>query len=513
MQVTETLNEGLKRELKVVVGAQELESQLEQRLHEIKDQVRVRGFRPGKVPVNHLRRLYGRSLMAEVVQKTVDDSSQKAIAERNEKPAYQPQIALPEDKEGIEQIIEGKADLAYTMSFEIVPSFEVGDFSGIELEKEVAPVDEADIDDALANIARNYREFEPRGEGETAKIGDQVTLDFVGKIDGEPFEGGSGTDAKLELGSNSFIPGFEDQLIGLKAGESTVVHVTFPEDYGVERLAGKPATFDVTMKEVAAPKELAIDDEFAKKLGLEDLATLRQRIRDQIASEYEQVSRSKLKRQLLDRLDERYEFALPERLVEDEFQQIWRSLTAEMEREGRSFEDENTTEEQARAEYRRIAERRVRLGLLLGRVGEQANVSITDQELQQAMINRARQFPGQERQVFEFYRSNPQAMLELRGPIFEEKVVDHIIAQSKVSEKPVTREALYADPDEGHDQAHAHDHEHSHDHDHDHAHDHDHSHDHAEAAADNEKKGSAKKKPAAKKTATKKKAESKSEEE
>ena len=505
MQVTETLNEGLKRELKVVVGAEELASQLAAKLNEIKDQVRVRGFRPGKVPAAHLKRLYGRSLMAEVVQKTVDESSQKIVAERDEKPAYQPQVVLPESQEEVEKIIEGQGDLTFTMSFEVVPPFEVGDFTTIELEKEVATVDDANVDEALSTMSQHYREFEPREAGAISASGDQVTIDFVGKIDGVAFEGGTGTDARLVLGSDTFIPGFEDQLIGLKAGEETVVHVNFPEDYGVDSLAGKPATFDVTIKEVAAPKDFVVDDEFAKKLGMESAEALRERVRAQIASEYDQVSRGKLKRQLLDRLDERYDFVLPERLVEGEFEQIWRALTGEMEREGKTFADEDTTEEEARAEYRRIAERRVRLGLLLGRVGEQAEVTITDQEMQGALINRARQFPGQERQVFEFYRNNPQAMLELRGPIFEQKVVDYIVDQAKVTEKVVSREELYADPEGDHAHDHSHDHVHDHAHEHSHSHEHgqecthDHSHEHDHAAEDKPAKKKAAPKKAAKK--------------
>jgi trigger factor len=504
VQVTETLNEGLKRELKVVVGAEELASQLAAKLNEIKDQVRVRGFRPGKVPLAHLKRLYGRSLMAEVVQKAVDESSQKAVSDRDEKPAYQPQVVLPEAQDEIEKIIDGAGDLSFTMTYEVVPAFEVGDFSTIELEKEVADVEDASVDEAIANMARHYQDFEPREEGAISASGDQVTIDFVGKIDGVAFEGGTGTDARLVLGSESFIPGFEDQLIGLKAGETTTVHVTFPEDYGVASLAGKPATFDVTIKEIAAPKEFVLNDDFAKKFGLESADALRERIREQIASEYEQVSRNKLKRQLLDRLDERYDFVLPERLVEGEFEQIWRALTAEMEREGKTFADEGTTEEEARAEYRRIAERRVRLGLLLGRVGEEAQVTITDQEMQGALINRARQFPGQERQVFEFYRNNPQAMIELRGPIFEQKVVDHIVGLAKVTEKKVSRDELFADDEEGHAHDHSHEHSHDHSHDHSHSHDHDHAHSHDHAHEHDHGAEEAEAKPAKKKAAPKK---------
>lgn len=448
MQVTETRNEGLKRELKVVVGADELENQLVDRLNELKGQVRLRGFRPGKVPVAHLRKVYGRSVMAEVVQKAVDETSQQALTEREEQPAYQPEISLTEDEKEIEQVMEGKADLAFTMAFEVVPPFDIADLSGLKLEKPVAEVGDDQIADALQRIAQQYRDFAPRDAKEKAKDGDRVTIDFVGRIDGEAFEGGSAEDVPLELGSNSFIPGFEEQLVGAKAGDEREVKVTFPADYGAEHLAGKDAVFAVTVKEVAAPQEGEPDDEFAKKLGMDSLDALKERIREQIASEHEGASKAKMKRQLLDRLDEMHTFDLPEKLVDGEFEQIWHALTHEMEHEGKSFEDEGTTEEEARKEYRAIAERRVRLGLVLGRIGEEAGVTIGDEELQGALIERARQFPGQERQVFDYYRNNPQAMMELRGPLFEQKAVDTIIEKADVTETPVSREELFADPDE-----------------------------------------------------------------
>lgn len=487
MQVTETLNEGLKRQLKVVVGADELEEQMTSKLQELKSEVRIKGFRPGKVPVNHLRRLYGRSVMAEVVQKTVDETTQKAIAEREEKPAYQPEISLTEDPGEIEQLMEGKADLAYTVTFEIIPDFEVADLTGITLEKSVAKVAEEEVQESLKRLADQYREYEPRGEGDGACEGDRVTIDFIGRIDGETFEGGSAQDVPLEIGSDRFIPGFEKQLVGAKTGDQLTVEVTFPEDYGVEHLAGKPAAFEVNVKDISVPKEATVDDALAQRLGMEDLETLKARIRDQIEAEFEQVSNAKLKRQLLDRLDELHSFALPDKLVEGEFNQIWQTLEREMEREGQTFEDEGKTEEELRAEYRKIAERRVRLGLVLGRVGEAAGVTITEQEMQAALMERARQFQGQEREVFEYYRQNPQAMLELRGPLFEQKVVDHIVAQAAVTDKEVSREELLADPDEE-----------GHDHDHDHAgHDHDHSKDAAKTKkAAPKKKTSPKKKPA-----------------
>ncbi len=448
MQVTESLNEGLKRELKVVLSVGELSEKMNTRLDELKSQVRINGFRPGKVPVSHIRKLYGRSIMAEVVQQAVSDSSQEALDGRSERPAYQPEIALPDDQAEMETIMEGNGDLAYTMAFEVVPAFEVEDFSSLELEKRVAKVEDANVDEQLAELAKQYRDFEPRDEKAKAEMGDRVTIDFIGRIDGEPFEGGSQDNAPLELGSNSFIPGFEDQLVGTKSGDELDVNVAFPDEYGVEELAGKPAVFEVKVNEIAAPVEAKIDDEFAAKLGFEDLSKLKEAIEQQIQQEFEMVSQAQLKRQMLDKLDESYKFDLPERLVDQEFEQIWTQVNQELEKSGKSFEDEDTTEEDARTEYRTIAERRVRLGLLLGEVGEKAGVSVSDEEVNKALMERLRQFPGQERQVYDYYQENPQALLELRGPIFEQKVVDHIAEQAKVTEQAVSKEELFRDPED-----------------------------------------------------------------
>ncbi|MEJ8574667.1 trigger factor [Microbaculum marinum] len=468
MQVTETVNEGLKRELQITVPAGDLDTRLNNRLTDLKDTVRIRGFRPGKVPVAHLKRVYGRSVMAEVVEQTVNETSQQAITDREERPAYQPDIALTEDKDEIEKILKGEADLAYKMSFEILPALAAPDFGKIEVEKEVATVDEAVIDESISRIAEQNKPYAPREEGAKSESGDRLTIDYVGKIDGEPFEGGADQDAQIQLGSGSFIPGFEEQLTGLTAGTETVVKVTFPEQYQAAHLAGKEAEFDVTVKEIAAPGEVTIDDEFAKSLGLESLEKLKEAVREQIAKDYEQQSRTKVKRQLLDALDEACTYELPEKLVDNEFEAIWQQVTQDLERSGRSFEDEKTTEEEARAEYRKIAERRVRLGLLLADIGEKNEIKVTDEELNRALVDRVRQFPGQEQVVWEYYQKNPQATAELRAPIFEEKVVDYILALAKVTEKPVSREELFHDPDDEHDHDHDHDHSHGHDHDHDH---------------------------------------------
>ncbi|NNE22622.1 MAG: trigger factor [Rhizobiales bacterium] len=492
MEVTETLNDGLKREFKVVVAAAQLEQQMMARLSELGATANIRGFRKGKVPITHLRKLYGKSVMAEVVQKTVEETSQQALVEKEVKPAYQPEIGMTEDEEEITSIIDGKADLAYTMSFEVVPPIDIDDFGKLDVLRHTVKVEDEHIDAALESIAEQYKDFEPRGDGGKAEDGDRVTISFVGRIDGEAFEGGTAEDVPLELGSNSFIPGFEEQLVGVKAGDEKIVKVSFPEDYGVDALAGKPAEFETKISAVEAPKASEINDEFAQKLGLEGLDKLRESVSERISEEFTEMSKLKLKRDMLDALDSAYSFDLPAKLVEAEFNQIWAALTAEMEKESRSFEDEDTTEDEARAEYNKIAERRVRLGLVLGTIGEQAEVTVNEDELERALMERARQFPGQEKMVYDFYRENPNAMVELRGPIFEQKVVDHIADKASIGEKPVTRDEL----------VHLLEHE---DHDHDHDHGDDAKAKKAKKAKPAKKKAAVAKKPAAKKAAAKKK--------
>lgn len=444
MQVTETVNSGLKREFKVVVPAAQLGKELDAKLQDMAGRAQIKGFRPGKVPVAHLKSVYGKSAMAEVIQNTVDDHSRKVFADRNLKPAYQPEVKLPEDEKEVNAIIEGKGDLSFTVASEIVPEFEVKDFGGIVLEKHIVAVSDAHIEEALARLGEQYKSWEPRAEGAKAATGDRVTINFVGKVDGVEFDGGKGDDIPLEIGSGQFIPGFEEQLVGAKVGDEPTVKVTFPENYGAANLAGKPAEFAVKVTAVETAKANVYDDEFAKRLGFEDLAKLKDMVRSGLDREFGQMTAMQMKRSVLDYMDKQYTFALPERLVEAEFASIWQALNTEMQKAGKSFADEDTTEEKARAEYRKIAERRVRLGLVLGTIGEKEGVQITDQELQAALISRARQFPGQEKQVFDFYRKNSGALMELRGPIFEQKVVDAIVGKAKVTDKNVTREELKA---------------------------------------------------------------------
>ena len=447
MQVTETLSEGLKREFKVVVPAAELDAKVNVRLDELKDRVRINGFRPGKVPVAHLKRVYGRSAMAEVIEATVRDTNNQIVSERGYKLAADPKVTLPTEQDAVEKLISGQSDLDYTMAVEIVPPIELTDFKTIKLTKLTSEVTDAEVDEALARITEQNKPYSAKPEGEKAAKDDRVVISFAGTIDGTPFEGGSAEDSVVLIGSNTFIPGFEDQLIGIGVGETRTLKVTFPQHYGKETLAGKDAEFVVTAKSIETPGTVTIDDEFAKSLGLESLAKLREAVKDRIAREHVGTSRQKLKRALLDELDARHKFEPPPSLVEEEFDRVWKSVLSEMETEKKSFADENTTEEKAKAEYRAIAERRVRLGLVLAEIGEKNKIAVTDEELNRAVMEHVRQFPGQEQRVWDYYRQNPQAIAGLRAPIYEEKVVDFLLELANVTEKKVAREQLYKEDD------------------------------------------------------------------
>ncbi|KHJ56361.1 trigger factor [Aureimonas sp. OT7] len=446
MQVTETKAEGLKREIEVVVPAADLEARLQTRLFEAKDQVRLKGFRPGKVPVSHLRKTYGRSLMAEIVNQIINETPRKVIADRNERSAMQPEIAMSEDEAEAEKVLGGGTDFRFTLRYETLPSFDVKDTSGIAIERPVVEVADEEVEEQVKRIAENARTYSDKDGA--AENGDRVTMDFVGKIDGEAFQGGSAEDSNLVIGSGQFIPGFEDQLVGAKAGDEREVKVSFPEDYGAAHLAGKQAVFDVKVKAVAAPGELELNDDLAKQMGLESIEKLREIVRGQIESQFGAMTRQKVKRQLLDALDKDYDFPLPEKLVEAEFNNIWSQVSRELEQSGKTFEDEDTTEEKAREDYRKLAERRVRLGLVLSEIGEKAGVTISDEELQRALFEQVRQYPGQEQQVYDYFRKTPEAIQSLRAPIYEEKVVDHLLGSVKVTDKTVSREELMKEDEE-----------------------------------------------------------------
>ena len=445
MQVTETNADGLKREFRVVVPASDLEARLNDRLAQLKYKIRQNGFRPGKVPVAHLKRLYGRSVMAEAIEELVRETNTKIVSDHGFKLAMDPQITMPESKDEIEGVVAGKADLSYTVALEVVPPIALADFGAIDLERPVTEVGKDEVAEALQRIAEQNRPFAPKGEGAKAETGDRMVVNFTGSIDGAPFEGGTGEDIVVNLGSGTFIPGFEDQVIGMAAGETRTVNVTFPENYMSEKLAGKAAVFEVVAKAVEAPGTVTVDDEFAKSLGLESLEKLSAAVEERIKREHASASRQKLKRALLDRLDALHKFAPPPSLVEEEFKNVWSTVVNDLKTQNRTFEDEGTSEEKAQEEYRTIADRRVRLGLVLAEIGDKNNIKVTDEEITRAIVERAREFPGREQQVWEFYRKNPNAVASLRAPIFEEKVVDFIVELAKVTDKPVSREELYKD--------------------------------------------------------------------
>jgi trigger factor len=446
MQVTETAAAGLKREYRVVVPATDLEARVNERLDDLKGKVQLRGFRPGKVPVEHLRRLYGKAAMAEVIEAAVREANSKIVNDHGFKLAVEPKVSLPEEQSAVEEVITGKSDLAYTVEIEILPPITLTDFKTIKLERPVADVAEAEIDQTLQRIAEQNRPFAAKSEG--AEKGDRVTISFEGKIAGEPFAGGSAEDVPMVLGSGQFIPGFEDRLTGIKAGESRTFDIKFPDDYAAAAVAGKEATFTVTAKAVEAPGSVTMDDDFAKTLGLESLAKLRDGIRDRLQQDYAAASRQKLKRALLDELDERHKFEPPPSLVEQEFANVWATIENDLKREGRTFADEGTTEEKARAEYRGIAERRVRLGLVIAEIGEKNNIKVTDEQLSAAVVEQARRLPGHEKQVWEYYRKNPAALATLRAPLFEDKVVDFLVELATVTEKPMSRDELFKEDEQ-----------------------------------------------------------------
>ncbi|MBI1383748.1 MAG: trigger factor [Rhizobiales bacterium] len=447
MHVTETMNEGLKRQLQVTISAAELASRADERIAELKDQVRIKGFRPGKVPFAHIKRLYGRSVMAEVLEKAVNETTQRALDERNERPALRPDIKFSEEEGAIDKVIAGEADLSYDVTFEVLPSFEVVDFKTLKLERPVAEVPAAQIDEAMERLREQGVSYDVQ-EGRAAEARDRLTIDFEGRIDGEPFEGGSGEDMFVVIGRGGFIPGFEDGLTGAKAGEERDVKASFPDNYPAEQLRGKDAVFKVKVKDVAVPRLPELDDEFASKLGLDSLAKLRAAVEERTNAEYASATRAKLKRKLLDALNDAHTFDLPASLVDSEFEGIWRQVTQSLEQAGRTLADEGKTEEAARDEYRAIAARRVRLGLVLSDVGEKNQITVSDEELARAMVEQARRYPGEERQVYEFLRKSPEAMLQLRAPLFEDKVVDFILELAEVTDTVVTPEELLAVEDE-----------------------------------------------------------------
>jgi trigger factor len=445
MQVQETLSEGLKHEFRIQVPAADLDAKADAKLADLKDRVRLNGFRPGKVPVAHLKKVYGKSVMAEAIDETVKDANNKIFTDNGFKLAGEPKITLPTEEEAVNALLTGKSDLDYTIAFEVIPPIKLADFKTFSLKRPVVDVTDADVDEAIGRIVEQNRPYADKGAGAKAEKGDRVTVSFKGTIDGVAFEGGTSENVPVVLGSNTFIPGFEDQLVGIAAGENRVIKLAFPKNYANDKLAGKDAEFDTTASLIETPQSITPDDEFAKKLGIESLEKLKDAARQRIRQDYDTAIRQRVKRQLLDQLDKAHEFGPPQSLVDQEFDLMWQSIAGEMASANRTFADENTTEEKAKEDYRKIADRRVRLGLVLSEIGEKNNITVTDEEVSRAMIEKARQFPGQEKQVWEYYRNNAGALAQLRAPIFEDKVVDFILELANVTEKKVSREDLYKD--------------------------------------------------------------------
>ncbi|SPH17606.1 Trigger factor [Defluviimonas aquaemixtae] len=434
MQVTETLNEGLKRSYTITVPAADLDAKVNEKLAEAQPEVELKGFRKGKVPMGLLKKQFGPRILGDAMQDAIDGAMKDHFESTGDRPALQPKVEM----QGGENWKEGD-DVVVEMSYEALPEIPEVDLSKLKLEKLIVKADDKAVAEALENLAKSAKNFEDKKKGTKAKDGDQVVIDFVGKIDGEAFEGGAGEDYPLEIGSGSFIPGFEEQLVGVKAGDEVAVKVSFPDEYGAKHLAGKEAVFDCTVKAVKGPKPAEIDDELAKQFGAESLEALKGQISERLEAEYAGASRSVMKRALLDELDKMVKFDLPPSLVETEAGQIAHQLWHD---ENPDHEGHDHPEIKPTEEHKSLAERRVRLGLLLAEIGRKKEVEVTDAEMTQAVMNQARQYPGQERAFFEFVQKNPQMQQQLRAPIFEDKVVDLIVEGAKVTEKEVSKDKL-----------------------------------------------------------------------
>ena len=445
MQVTETISDPLHREFTVLIGATDLEAKLTGKIEEMQPKIHLKGFRPGKAPVSYLKKTYGKSLMGEIVNETINESSEQLLKEKEIKPATTPRVDFVNP---LDNVIAGTADLEFIMKVDLMPDFTLANLSELKAERLVADVTDDAVEETLKRLADSQKTYSDKGEGAVAQKGDAVTIDFEGSIGGEAFEGGKAEGFDLTLGSGAFIPGFEDQLIGAKAGDERTVQVQFPENYNAPNLAGKDASFAVKVKALKAADDVAVDDEFAKKVGIDSLADLRSRIREQVQGEYARASRTHLKRRILDALDAAHSFDLPGGMVQAEFDAIWQQVQAEMQREGVTPEDENKSEDELKAEYRAIAERRVRLGLVLARIGEQNAITVGQDEVNRALAAQARQYPGREKEVIQHFTSNPQAMAQLRVPLFEDKVIDFLGELIEVQDRKVGRDILFLDPDE-----------------------------------------------------------------
>lgn len=440
MQIKELKAEGLSKTFAITVPKEDLDTKLQAKIKEMQPQVSLKGFRPGKVPVAHIRKMFGQSIMKDVVEETVNETTQQAINDNKIRPAGQPQVDL---RANGEDVTKGTADLEYQLTVESIPEFEPVDPETLKFTRLTHEADDKELEEEVAKLGEGQKSYKKKAKTAKAKKGDAVIIDFIGTVDGEAFDGGAMEGHQLVIGSGTFIPGFEDQLVGVKAGDELDVKVTFPDPYQAADLAGKDAIFATRVIEVQGEAEAKIDDEFAQKFGLADLEALKAAVKDQYSSQLEMQSRMKLKRAILDELDKKHKFELPPNMVEAEFSNIWSQVQSEKEAGQLDEDDAKKTDKQLEKDYRKIAERRVRLGLVLAEMGQKQEIQITNEELQQAMIAEARQYPGQEQQVVEFYQKNPQAIAQLRAPIYEEKVVDLIIEKAKVTDKKVTKDILF----------------------------------------------------------------------
>ncbi len=433
MQVTETQSEGLKRQFEIVVAATDIETRVNERLTDLSKKVKLPGFRPGKVPVSLMKQRYGQSVMGEVLEQTVNDCTNQAMTDRGLRPAMKPKVEIVTFDEG--------KDLQYKVDVEVLPEVTPVDFGTLEIERLVLEPTDEDVEKAVARIAESNKKAQEPAEARPAQNGDLVTIDFAGTVDGKEEPGMKGDDFRLEIGSGQFIPGFEEQLIGASSGDDKEVKVTFPEDYPAEALKGKEAVFQVKVKKIEEQIERAVDDEMAKELGLEGgVEELRKRVREQIGGEYDNAAKASLKRRVLDALAESHSFEVPPGMVDLEFDAIWQQIERDKEEGQLDPEDQGKSDEELKTEYRAIAERRVRLGLLLSEVGRSQSIDVSADELNQAVMNEVRRYPGQEQQVIEYFRANPSAVANIRAPLFEQKVIDWIVEQAKVSDRKVTQE-------------------------------------------------------------------------
>jgi trigger factor len=442
MQFTERRSEGLLRVYDVTIPATELQQKLSAKIEEVRPRMKINGFRPGKVPASHIRKLYGPSMMQDIINEAVQSSTKESLERAKAKPASEPNLEVKSD---MGRVMAGESDLEFELTLEIIPEFEPAELKAIKITKPVAAVSDEQVEEALGELYTGQRGFDDK-EGAAAD-GDAVIVDFIGRIDGEAFQGGSATGAQVVIGSNQFIPGFEEQLTGAKPGEERVLNVVFPADYAADELKGKAAQFETKVISVRAPKAGAPDDAWAAGLGFDSLNAVKEALRKRLENDHASQSRAKAKRELFDRLDELHDFELPPRMVDAEFAQIWRQIEQDKAKGALDPSDAGKSEDELKAEYRTIAERRVRLGLLLAEIGRRHKLEVSDQEVAQAISFQARQFPGQEKKIFEMYQRNPAMVANVRAPLYEEKVVDYVMELVSVTNESVSREALFADDD------------------------------------------------------------------